>query len=73
MKLSLFAQYFPRLHIANNIVTHIVNDETFANLSKPQRYMLGVECVLLAFYRKVQTIFFKRKFIERAGIPKDLI
>ncbi len=69
LELPWLDHYFPRLSLAHNIFQHIVYDDTFSSLSVFQRYMLALKCVSLAFYRKVLTILFKNKFMEKAGIP----
>ncbi|MDM8546571.1 glycosyltransferase family 2 protein [Candidatus Venteria ishoeyi] len=69
MALPWLDQYFPRISLAHNVLQHIVHDASFASLSFWQRYKLGLKCIFLAFYRKIQTILFKQKFAERAGIP----
>lgn len=69
MNLPWFFQYFPRLSIAYNVFHYIAHDNTFSSMSSYQRYLLGMQCVLAAFYRKVQSILFKQRFVERAGIP----
>lgn len=72
MGLSWMDAYLPRLSAANNVFDYIVTDSSFAGVPKIQRYILALECVALATFRKVASVICPRCFTEQSyRAPKE--
>lgn len=66
MGLPWIYTYLPRLSIAKNVFDCIMTDSSFAGLSKNQRYLLALECVFLAGFRKVASVIRPQSFVEQS-------
>ena len=58
--------YYPRLSIARNVFYFILTDRSFAALTKIQRHVLALECIVLAGLRKVASVMWPHCFKEQS-------
>ncbi|MFT5445827.1 MAG: glycosyltransferase domain-containing protein [Gammaproteobacteria bacterium] len=66
MGLSWVDAYLPRISAARYVFDYIMTDNSFASLSKTSRYLLALQCVTLAAFRKVASVILPRHFVEQS-------
>ena len=66
MGLPWMDTHLPRISIAKNVFDYIITDSSFACLPKAQRFILALQCVFLAGFRKVASVIRPQCFKEQS-------